>query len=58
MAVRKLEHVGIIVKDLEKSILFIPKLSGLTHLYTMPHSNGIIRLAFLAGAELKNPRSS
>ena len=53
MGVRKLEHVGIIVKDLEKSITFYTEIVGLTHLYTMPHSNGIIRLAFLAGAEAR-----
>ena len=51
MGVRKLEHVGIMVKDLEKSITFYTEIVGLTHLYTMPHSNGIIGLAFLAGAE-------
>jgi lactoylglutathione lyase len=51
MTVRKLEHVGIMVKDLEKSISFYTNVIGLSHLYTMTHTNGVIRLAFLAGAE-------
>jgi lactoylglutathione lyase len=51
MTVRKLEHVGIMVKDLEKSISFYTDVIGLSHLYTMTHTNGVIRLAFLAGAE-------
>ncbi|QYR22831.1 VOC family protein [Paenibacillus sp. sptzw28] len=51
MTVRKLEHVGIMVKDLEKSISFYTEIIGLSHLYTMTHTNGVIRLAFLAGAD-------
>ncbi|MBW7455877.1 VOC family protein [Paenibacillus sepulcri] len=51
MAVRKLEHVGIMVKDLDQSIPFYTEVVGLKHQYTMTHTNGIIRLAFLAGAD-------
>ncbi|GGD48088.1 VOC family protein [Paenibacillus nasutitermitis] len=51
MAVRKLEHVGIMVQDLDRSIPFYTEVVGLKHLYTMTHTNGVIRLAFLAGAD-------
>ena len=53
MAVRKLEHVGIMVKDLEKSIAFYTQIVGLTHLHTMMHTNGVIKLAFLAGEDAR-----
>lgn len=48
MAVRKIEHVGIIVSSLERSIEFYEKVVGLTCLDTLLHTNGVIRLAFLA----------
>ncbi|MBO9598466.1 MAG: VOC family protein [Cohnella sp.] len=48
MAVRKIEHVGIMVSALERSIAFYEKVVGLTYLETMLHTNGVIRLAFLA----------
>jgi len=51
MAVRKLEHVGIMVKNIEKSIAFYTEVVGLTHLYTMTHTNGVIRLAFMTGTD-------
>ncbi|MBB3108707.1 lactoylglutathione lyase [Paenibacillus phyllosphaerae] len=51
MAVRKLEHVGIMVRNMEKSIQFYTEVVGLVHLYTMTHTNGVIRLGFLAGKE-------
>lgn len=51
MAVRKLEHVGIMVKNIEKSIAFYTEIVGLTHLYTMTHTNGVIRLAFMTGTD-------
>jgi lactoylglutathione lyase len=53
MAVRKLEHVGIMVRNLEKSIAFYTDVVGLVHLHTMIHTNGVIRLAFLAGKEAR-----
>lgn len=48
MAVRKIEHVGIMVSSLERSIEFYENVVGLTYLETMLHTNGVIRLAFLA----------
>lgn len=51
MAVRKLEHVGIMVADLEKSISFYTEIIGFRHLSTIIHTNGVIRLAFLAGQD-------
>lgn len=48
MAVRKIEHVGIMVSSLERSIAFYENVVGLTHLETLLHTNGVIRLAFLA----------
>ncbi|MBM7566895.1 VOC family protein [Paenibacillus sacheonensis] len=51
MAVRKLEHVGIMVSNMEQSIAFYTEVVGLKHLYTMMHTDGVIRLAFLAGTD-------
>ncbi|MBW5447017.1 VOC family protein [Cohnella sp. CFH 77786] len=51
MTVRKIEHVGVIVSSLEKSIPFYEKVLGLRHSETMTHTNGVIRLAFLSCPE-------
>ncbi|MEK0317403.1 VOC family protein [Cohnella sp. 56] len=48
MAVRKIEHVGIMTSDLERSIAFYAQTVGLAHTETLPHTNGVIRLAFLS----------
>jgi lactoylglutathione lyase len=48
MAVRKIEHVGIMVTSLDKSIPFYEKVIGMEHLETNIHTNGVIRLAFLS----------
>ncbi|MFC5470576.1 VOC family protein [Cohnella suwonensis] len=48
MAIRKIEHVGVIVRSLETSIPFYENVIGLKHLETLTHTNGVIRLAFLA----------
>ncbi|WP_046212974.1 VOC family protein [Paenibacillus wulumuqiensis] len=48
MAVRKLEHVGIMVTSIEKSIAFYEQVIGLQHLETNGHVDDSIRLAFLA----------
>jgi len=48
MAVRKIEHVGIMVSALDKSIAFYEQTVGLAHLETITHTNGVIRLAFLS----------
>jgi len=50
MAIRKLEHVGVMVRNIEKSVEFYTKVLGLEHRKTMTHTNGVIRLAFLAFA--------
>lgn len=53
MAVRKIEHVGIMVKDMEASIAFYRDIVGLALLGKLDHGNGTIKLAFLGapGAE-------
>lgn len=48
MAVRKLEHVGIMVTSIERSIAFYEQVIGLQHLETNGHVDDAIRLAFLA----------
>jgi len=47
MAVSKMEHVGVMVADLEASIRFYEDVIGLTLKGTLLHTNGVIRLAFL-----------
>ncbi|UJF32715.1 VOC family protein [Paenibacillus hexagrammi] len=47
MAVKKMEHVGIMVANLEASIRFYEEVIGLKHKGTLLHTNGVIRLAFL-----------
>lgn len=51
MAVRKIEHVGIMVSSLEVSIPFYENVVGLKHTETLLHTNGVIRLAFLSFLE-------
>ncbi|WPP40266.1 VOC family protein [Paenibacillus hunanensis] len=48
MAVRKIEHVGIMVSSIEQSIAFYEQVVGLQHLETIGHIDAQIRLAFLA----------
>jgi lactoylglutathione lyase len=47
MAVLKMEHVGVMVANLEASIRFYEQVIGLKHKGTLLHTNGVIRLAFL-----------
>lgn len=47
MAVRKMEHVGIMVRNIELSIRFYEEVIGLKLKGTLLHTNGVIRLAFL-----------
>ncbi|WP_010273545.1 VOC family protein [Paenibacillus senegalensis] len=47
MALKKIEHVGIMVADLQKSIDFYVKVIGLKLKDTLGHTNGVIKLAFL-----------
>ncbi|WP_168121037.1 VOC family protein [Paenibacillus sp. HB172176] len=48
MAVSKIEHLGIMVTELERSIAFYTEVLGMEHTYTLPHTNGVIKLAFLS----------
>ncbi|MBD2863393.1 MULTISPECIES: VOC family protein [Paenibacillus] len=48
MAVRKIEHVGIMVSSMEKSIAFYRDIVGFELLGTLDHGNGTVKLAFLA----------
>jgi lactoylglutathione lyase len=48
MSIKKIEHVGIMVRDIEVSIAFYTEVVGLKHLRTMLRTNGVIKLAFLA----------
>ncbi|TDF96612.1 VOC family protein [Paenibacillus piri] len=47
MARQKIEHVGIMVSDLNRSIRFYREVVGLVLKDTLLHSNGVIQLAFL-----------
>lgn len=53
MAVLKMEHVGVMVANLEASIRFYEEVIGLKHKGTLLHTNGVIRLGFL-GFEAQN----
>ncbi|MDD9272191.1 VOC family protein [Paenibacillus sp. GCM10023248] len=53
MAVMKMEHVGVMVANLEASIRFYEEVIGLKHKGSLLHTNGVIRLAFL-GFEAAN----
>jgi lactoylglutathione lyase len=48
MAIKKIEHVGIMVKNLETSIAFYRDVIGMELRDTLVHTNGVIRLAFLS----------
>lgn len=48
MAIKKIEHVGVMVKNLETSIEFYRDVIGMELRDTLVHTNGVIRLAFLA----------
>lgn len=47
MAVLKMEHVGVMVANLEASIRFYEEVIGLKHKSTLLHTNGVIKLGFL-----------
>lgn len=53
MAVLKMEHVGVMVANLEASIRFYEVVIGLKHKSTLLHTNGVIKLGFL-GFEAMN----
>lgn len=47
MGQRKVDHVGVVVRDIEASIQFYTEVLGLELKGTLPHTNGIFKLAFL-----------
>lgn len=47
MSQKRLDHVGIMVRNLEQTISFYTKVVGLELKGRLPHSNGVIELAFL-----------
>lgn len=51
MAVKKVDHIGVVVKDLEKSIAFYQDVLDLKLKARMTHTNGVIELAFLGYEE-------
>lgn len=51
MAVKRIEHVGIMVKDIEKSIRFYQDVVGFGLIKKMGHPNPDITLAFLGFQE-------
>jgi len=53
MAVRKIEHVGIMVTNIERSVAFYRDVLGLEPLGTLDHGNGAIKLAFLGSPGAK-----
>ncbi|QFT89169.1 Lactoylglutathione lyase [Bacillus sp. THAF10] len=51
MAIKRLEHVGVMVKDIEASIDFYTNIVGFTLKGKLDHPNGEIKLAFLGFSE-------
>jgi len=47
MALSKIDHVGVMVADLEKSLAFYTEVVGLELRSRFPHANGALQLAFL-----------
>jgi len=51
LAVKRVDHIGVVVKDLEKSIAFYQDVLDLKLKERMTHTNGVIELAFLGYEE-------
>jgi lactoylglutathione lyase len=47
MTIKRLEHTGIMVKDIEVSINFYQDVLGLELQQAFTHTNGVLKLAFL-----------
>lgn len=47
MTRRRLDHVGIVVRDMEKTLAFYTEVVGLELKGRLTHTNGVIELAFL-----------
>ncbi len=44
---KRIDHVGVMVKDMEASIRFYTEVIGFEEKGRVPHTNGVIQLAFL-----------
>ncbi|CAH0183249.1 VOC family protein [Peribacillus simplex] len=51
MAAKRVDHIGVVVRDLEKSIAFYQDVLDLKLKARMTHTNGVIELAFLGYEE-------
>ncbi|WP_054028039.1 VOC family protein [Bacillus sp. FJAT-28004] len=51
MTKRRIDHVGVMVKNIEASITFYTEIIGFELKGRTPHTNGIIELAFLGFSE-------
>ncbi|MBN2980557.1 VOC family protein [Cohnella algarum] len=47
MAQKRIDHVGIVVRDLEKTVRFYTEVVGLEVKGRLVHTNGVFQLAFL-----------
>ncbi|MGG0288134.1 VOC family protein [Peribacillus butanolivorans] len=47
MAIKRVDHIGVVVRDLEKSIAFYQDVLDLKLKSRVPHTDGVIQLAFL-----------
>ena len=52
MTAKRIDHTGIMVKDIETSIAFYQDVLGMTLKDRITHTNGIIELAFLGFQEV------
>lgn len=50
MATKRIDHVGVIVKDLDTTIRFYTEIVGLEVKSRFTHTNGVLQLAFLGSA--------
>lgn len=48
MAIKKIEHIGLMVSNIERSIAFYMKVLGMKHLRTVPHSSGVFTFAYMS----------
>ncbi|WP_281887985.1 VOC family protein [Paenibacillus sp. YYML68] len=51
MAATKIEHVGVMVRNMDTSIQFYEEVVGMRLLGRLEHTNGVIQLAFLGFGE-------
>ncbi|AOH56856.1 hypothetical protein ABE28_021135 [Peribacillus muralis] len=51
LAAKRVDHIGIVVRDLENSIAFYQEVLDLKLKARVPHTNGVIQLAFLGYEE-------